>query len=39
MKTETNFMCKINRPKLPSKICAKNVQDKDIAVQCDLCKL
>ena len=32
-------MCNINHPKLPCKICAKNVQDKDKAVQCDLCEL
>ena len=25
--------------KFPCKICAKNVQDKDKAVQCDLCEL
>ena len=28
-------MCNINHPKFPRKICAKNVQDKDKAVQCD----
>ena len=32
-------MCNINHPKFPCKICAKNVQDKAKAVQCDLCKL
>ena len=32
-------MCNINHPKFPSKICAKNVQDKYKAVQCDLCEL
>ena len=32
-------MCNINHPKFPCKICAKNVQDKDKAVQCDLCEL
>ena len=37
--TETNFMCNINHPKFPCKICAKNVQDKDKSVQCDLCEL
>ena len=36
---ETNFMCNINHPKYPCKICPKNVQDKDEAVQCDLCEL
>ena len=37
--TETNFMCNINHPKFPSKICAKNVQDKYKVLQCDLCEL
>ena len=32
-------MCNINHPKFPCKICAKNVQDKDKAVQCDLWEL
>ena len=32
-------MCNINHPKFSCKICAKNVQDKDKAVQCDLCEL
>ena len=32
-------MCNINHPKFPCKICAKNIQDKDKAVQCDLCEL
>ena len=32
-------MCNINHPKFPCKICAKNVHDKDKAVQCDLCEL
>ena len=32
-------MCNINHPKFPSKICAKNVRDKDKAVPCDLCEL
>ena len=32
-------MRNINHPKFPCKICAKNVQDKDKAVQCDLCEL
>ena len=32
-------MCNINHPKFPCKIYAKNVQDKDKAVQCDLCEL
>ena len=32
-------MCNINYPKFPCKICAKNIQDKDKAVQCDLCEL
>ena len=32
-------MCNINHPKFPCKICAKNVQDKDKAVQYDLCEL
>ena len=36
---ETNFMCNINHPKYSCKICPKNVQDKDEAVQCDLCEL
>ena len=31
-------MCNINHPKFPCKICAKNVLDKDQAVQCDLCE-
>ena len=32
-------MCNINHPKFPLRICAKNVHDKDKAVQCDLCEL
>ena len=32
-------MYNINHPKFPFKICAKNVHDKDKAVQCDLCEL
>ena len=32
-------MCNINHPQFPCRICAKNVHDKDKAVQCDLCKL
>ena len=32
-------MCNINHPKFLCKICAKNVHDKDKAVQCDLCEL
>ena len=32
-------MCNINHPKFPCKVCAKNIQDKDKAVQCDLCEL
>ena len=32
-------MCNTNQPKFPCKICAKNVNDKDKAVQCDLCEL
>ena len=32
-------MGNINHPKFPCKICVKNVQDKDKAVQCDLCEL
>ena len=32
-------MCNINYPKFPCRICAKNVSDKDKAVQCDLCEL
>ena len=32
-------MCNINHPKFPCKICAKNVQDKDKAVQYDLCEI
>ena len=31
-------MCNINHPKFPSKICAKNVHDKEKAVQYDLCE-
>ena len=31
-------MCNINHPKFLCKICTKNVQDKDKAVQCDLCE-
>ena len=30
-------MCNIIHPKFPCKICVKNVQDNDKAVQCDLC--
>ena len=32
-------MCNINYPKFSFRICAKNVHDKDKAVQCDCCKL
>ena len=32
-------MCYTNHPKFPWKICAKNVHDKDKAVQFDLCEL
>ena len=32
-------MCNINHPKFPSKICAKNVQDKYKVLQCDLCEV
>ena len=32
-------MRNINHPKFSCKICAKNVQDKDKAGQCDLCEL
>ena len=32
-------MCNTDDPKFPRKICAKNVHDKDKAVQCDLCEL
>ena len=32
-------MCNINHPKFPCKICARNVHNKDKAVQCDLCEL
>ena len=32
-------MCNINDPKFPCRICAKNVLDKDKAVQFDLCEL
>ena len=32
-------MCNISHPKFPCRICAKNVHDKDKAVQCDLCEL
>ena len=32
-------MCNMNHPKFPCKICAKNVPDKDKAVQCDICEL
>ena len=32
-------MCNINYPKFPCRICAKNVSDKDKAVQFDLCEL
>ena len=32
-------MCNINHAKFPCRICAKNVHDKDKAVQCDLCEL
>ena len=31
-------MCNVNYPKFPCRICAKNVHDKDKAVQCDLCE-
>ena len=33
------ILCNINHPKFPCKICAKNVQDKDKAVQCNVCEL
>ena len=36
--TGTNFMCNVNYPKFPYRICAKNVHDKDKAIQCDLCE-
>ena len=32
-------MCNIEHPKFPCRICAKNVHDKDKAVQCGLCEL
>ena len=32
-------MYNINHPKFPCSICVKNVNDKDKAVQCDLCEL
>ena len=32
-------MCNINHPKFPCMISAKNVHDKNKAVQCDLCDL
>ena len=32
-------MCNINYPKFPCRICAKNVHEKDKAVQRDLCEL
>ena len=32
-------MCNINHPKFPCKIYAKNVQDKDKAVQCEICEI
>ena len=32
-------MCNINYLKFSCKICAKNIHDKDKAVQCDLCEL
>ena len=32
-------MCNINHPKFPRRICAKNVHDKEKAVQYDLCEL
>ena len=32
-------MCNINYPKFPCKICAKNISEKEKAVQCDLCEL
>ena len=31
-------MCNVNYPKFPCRICAKNVHDKDKAVQFDLCE-
>ena len=31
-------MCKIDHPMFPCRICAKNVHNKDIAGQCDLCE-
>ena len=33
------ILCNINHPKFPCKICAKNVQDKDEAIQCNICEL
>ena len=32
-------MCNINHPTFPCTICAKNIHDKDKAVQSDLCQL
>ena len=32
-------MCNISHVKFPCKICAKDVNDKDKAVHCDLCEL
>ena len=31
-------MCYVNYPKFPGKICAEKVNEKDKAVQCDLCE-
>ena len=38
-KQKLDLMCNINHAKYPCRICAKNVHDKDKAVQCDLCEL
>ena len=35
---QTNFMCNVNYPKFPCRICAKNVHGRDKAVQCHLCE-
>ena len=32
-------MCNVKYPKFPCRICAKNVHDKDNAVQCDICEV
>ena len=31
-------MCNVSYSKFPCQICAKNVHDKDKAIQCDLCE-